>query len=220
MGKYSPFPWFTVVGIIKNIKQDGLDINGVPHIYTSVFQDRGRTLNLVLRTSVAPSVLEGQIRSEIQSIDPGLPVYNIRSLNDVMKTSLAQRRFSAELVGAFAVMALLLACVGIYGLLAYLVGQRSQEIGVRIALGAQRGHILKMVLGQGGFLAGIGIFVGLILAAMTAPLISTLFYGIHAIDPIVFLAVPLILLLVSFAASYFPARRASKISPIVALHQG
>jgi predicted permease len=220
LGQYSPFPWFTVVGIIKNIKQDGLDINGVPHIYTSVFQDRGRTLNLVLRTSVAPSVLEGQIRGGIQSIDPGLPVYNVRSLSDVMETSLAQRRFSAELVGAFAVMALLLACVGIYGLLAYLVGQRSQEIGVRIALGAQRGNILKMILGQGGFLAGIGIFVGVILAAMIAPLISTLFYGIHAIDPIVFLAVPLILLLVSFAASYFPARRASKISPIVALHEG
>ena len=146
-----------MVGVIKNIKQDGLDINGVPHIYTSVFQDRGRTLNLVLHTSVAPAALEGQIRSGIQSIDPGLPVYNVRSLNDVMETSLAQRRFSAELVGAFAVMALLLACVGIYGLLAYLVGQRSQEIGVRIALGAQRGHILKMVLGQGGFLAGTGI---------------------------------------------------------------
>lgn len=220
LGQYSTSPWFTVVGIIKNIKQDGLDINGVPHIYTSVFQDRGRTLNLVLRTSVAPSVLEGQIRSGIQSIDPGLPVYNVRSLNDVMEKSLAQRRFSAELVGAFAVMAVLLACVGIYGLLAYLVGQRSQEIGVRIALGAQRSHILKMVLGQGGFLAGMGIFVGLILAAIIAPLISTLFYGIHAIDPIVFFAVPLILLLVSFAASYFPARRASKISPIVALHEG
>jgi putative ABC transport system permease protein len=220
LGQYSPFPWFTVVGVIKNIKQDGLDINGVPHIYTSVFQDRGRTLNLVLRTSVAPSALEGQIRSEIQSIDPGLPVYNVRSLNEVMETSLAQRRFSAELVGAFAVMALLLACVGIYGLLAYLVGQRSQEIGVRIALGAQRGNILRLVLGQGGVLAGVGIFVGLILAAMIAPLISTLFYGIHAIDPIVFLAVPLILLLVSFAASYFPARRASKISPIVALREG
>jgi predicted permease len=220
LGQYSPFPWFTVVGIIKNIKQDGLDINGVPHIYTSVLQDRGRTLNLVVRTSVAPFVLEGQIRSGIQSIDPGLPVYNVRSLNEVMETSLAQRRFSAELVGAFAVMALLLACVGIYGLLAYLVGQRSQEIGVRIALGAQRGHILKMILGQGGFLAGTGIFVGLILAALIAPLLSSLFYGIHAVDPIVFLAVPLILLLVSFAASYFPARRASKISPTVALHEG
>ncbi len=220
LGAYSPYPWFTVVGIVKNIKQDGLDINGVPHIYTSVFQDRGRTLNLALRTSLPPSQLEAQIRSEIQSIDPGLPVYNIRTLNEVMERSLAQRRFSAELVGSFAVVALLLACVGIYGLLAYLVGQRSQEIGVRIALGAQRGNILKMVLGQGGYLAGVGIVVGLVLAAIIAPLISTVFYGIHAIDPVVFLAVPLILLLVSFAASYFPARRASRISPIAALREG
>jgi predicted permease len=220
LGAYSPFPWFTVVGVVKNIKQDGLDINGVPHIYTSVFQDRGRTLNLALHTSLPPSQLEAQIRSEIQSIDPGLPIYNIRTMNEVMERSLAQRRFSAELVGSFAVIALLLACVGIYGLLAYLVGQRSQEIGVRIALGAQRGNILKMVLGQGGYLAGVGIVVGLILAAIIAPLISTVFYGIHAIDPIVFLAVPLILLLVSIAASYFPARRAARISPIAALREG
>jgi predicted permease len=217
LGKYSTYPWLTVIGIIKDIKQDGLDVNGVPHIYTSVFQDKGRNMNLVLRTSLPASFLEEQIRGEIQSIDPGLPIYNVRSLDEVMKRSLAPRRFSAELVGAFAVMALLLACVGIYGLLAYLVGQRSQEIGVRLALGAQRGNILKLILGQGGLLAGLGIVVGLILAAVTAPLISTLFYGIHAIDPVVFLVVPLILLLVSFAASYFPARRASKISPIEAL---
>jgi predicted permease len=219
LGQYSPYPWFTVVGIVKNVKQDGLDTNGVPHIYTSVYQDTGRSLNLVLRTSVAPSLLEGEIRREIQSIDPGLPVYNVRSLDDVLARSLAQRRFSAELVGAFAIMALLLACVGIYGLLAYLVGQRSQEIGVRIALGAQRGNILKLILCHGGLLAGVGIVIGLLLSAVTAPLMSSVVYGIHILDPVVFLAVPVILLVVSFAASYFPARRASKISPIEALRE-
>lgn len=213
-------PWLTVIGVTKDMKQDGLDVNGAPHIYTSVFQNRGRTLNVVLRTSLPPSAVEGQIRRAIQTIDPGLPVYNVRSLEEVMARSLAQRRFSAELVGAFAVMALLLACVGIYGLLAYLVGQRSQEIGVRIALGAQRGNILKLILGQGGLLAGIGICVGLIMAAAAAPLISSVLYGIRIIDPLVFLVVPLILLLVSFAASYFPARRAAKINPIAALREG
>lgn len=212
--------WITVVGIVKDVKQDGLDSNGVSHIYTSIFQDRGRTLNLVLRTPLTASGLEAQIRTEIQAIDSGLPIYNIRSMSEVMEGSLAQRRFSAELVGVFAMMAILLASIGIYGLLAYLVQQRSQEIGVRIALGAQRGNILKLVLGQGGSLAGIGIFVGLIMAGITAPLIATLVYGIHAIDPIVFLAVPLILLAVSFAASYIPARRAARISPIVALREG
>ncbi len=219
LGEYWKVPWLTVVGVIKDIKQDGLDSNGVPHIYTSVYQDRGRDLSLVLRTSVAPSLLEPQIRSEVQAIDPGLPVFNIRAMNDVMESSLAQRRFSAELVAVFAVMAVLLASVGIYGLLAYLVRQRSQEIGVRIALGAQPANILKLVLGQGGMLAATGICVGLILAAVTAPMISTLFYGIHAIDPIIFLAVPLILLAVSLAASYIPARRAAKLDPMIALRE-
>jgi ABC-type antimicrobial peptide transport system permease subunit len=113
---------------------------------------------------------------------------------------LAQRRFSAELVAVFAVMAVMLASVGIYGLLAYLVGQRSQEIGVRIALGAQRGHILKLVLTQGVLLAGVGICVGLIMAAVTAPMIATLLYGVRALDVNVFLTVPLILFVVSFTA--------------------
>jgi putative ABC transport system permease protein len=124
------------------------------------------------------------------------------------------------LVGTFAGMALLLASVGIYGLLAYLVGQRSQEIGVRIALGAQRSHILRLILTQGAWLAGVGVCVGLTLAALAAPMIAALLYGIRTIDPIVFLAAPLILLAVSFAASYIPARRAAKVSPIVALREG
>jgi len=220
LGQYWRVPWLTVVGIIKDIKQDGLDINGVPHIYTSVYQDAGRNLNLVLRTLLAPSLLETEIRSEIQTADPGLPVFNIRSMNEVMESSLAQRRFSAELVAVFAVMAVMLASVGIYGLLAYLVGQRSQEIGVRIALGAPRAHILKLVLGQCALLAGAGICAGLIMAAVTAPMIATLLYGVRALDVNVFLAVPLILFVVSFTASYVPARRAAKVNPIVALRAG
>jgi predicted permease len=212
-------PWLTVVGIVKDIKQDGLDINGVPHIYTSIYQNTGRDFNLVLRTPLAPSALESQIRSEIQGVDPSLPVFNIRSMNEVMESSLAPRRFSAELMAAFAVVALLLASVGIYGVIAYMVGQRTQEIGVRIALGAHRSDILKLVLSQGALLAGAGVCVGLILAAVTAPIIATLLYGIRAIDPIVFLAVPVVLFAISFAASYIPARRATKVNPIVALRE-
>jgi predicted permease len=212
--------WLTVVGIVRNIKYDGLDVNGVPHIYTPVYQQGGRLVSLVLRTPLAPALLESQIRGAMHTVDPSLPVFNIRSLDDVMDASLAQRRFSAELVGVFAAIALLLASLGIYGLLAYLVGQRSQEIGVRIALGAQRGHILRQVVGQGAFLAAVGVGTGLVLAAITAPAISVLLYGIRAFDPFVFLAVPSILLCVSLAASYFPARRAAKISPITALREG
>jgi len=218
-GCVSNQPWVTVVGIVKNIKYAELDA-GVPHIYMSIYQRRSRVLSLMLRTPLAPSLLEPQIRSAVQAVDPKLPVFGVRSLNAVMEGSMAPQRFSAELVGTFAGMALLLASVGIYGLLAYLVGQRSQEIGVRIALGAQRGHILKLVLTQGALLAGVGVCAGLILAAVTAPMIATLLYGIRAIDPIVFLAVPLILLGISFVASYIPARRAANVSPIVALREG
>ncbi len=212
--------WLTVVGIIKDIKHDGLDINGVPHVYTPLYQQGARSMNLVLRTSLAPASLEAQIGNEVHTVDPSLPVFRVRSMSEVMEASLAPRRFSAELVAVFAVLALLLASVGIYGLLAYLVGQRAQEIGVRIALGAQRGHILKLVLGQGTLLAGTGVCAGLILAAVAAPAIATLLYGIRVIDPIVFLTVPVILFAVSFAASYIPARRAARVNPIAALREG
>ncbi len=217
LGQYGPVPWLTVVGIIKDIKQDGLDINGVPHVYTSVYQDRGRTLNLVLRTSLPAPLLDTQIRSAVNAVDPGLPVFNIRSLSEVMENSLTPRRFSAELVSVFAVVAVLLSSVGIYGLLAYLVGQRSHEIGVRVALGAQSRNILKLILGQGGLLALAGICIGLITAAIFAPMIASLLYGIRALDVNVFLAVPVILFAVSLVAGYIPARRATRINPIVAL---
>jgi predicted permease len=216
-------PWCTVVGVIKDIKSDGLDQSGVPHIYRPMYQfpgPRSLSLGLTVRTSLSATSAEPLIRREIQTVDPNLPIFNVRTMNEVIDGSLALRRFSAELVGVFAVAALLLASVGIYGLLAYMVGQRAQEIGVRMALGAQRNDILKLVLTQGAFLAGVGVCVGLILAAVAAPMIAALLYGIRAHDPIVFLAVPLILLGVSFAASYIPARRAAKISPIVALREG
>jgi putative ABC transport system permease protein len=220
LGQDANLPWFSIVGIVKDIKYDGLDVNGVPHVYTSIYQRAGRILSLALRTSLPPPLLESQVLNEIHAVDPGRPVFGIRSMNELMETSLASRRFSAELVGAFAVLALLLASVGIHGLLAYWVGQRSQEIGVRIALGARRGHILKLILIQGGLMAGGGVCIGLILAAVTVPMIATVLYGIQVIDPLVFLVVPAILLLVSFAASYIPARRAARVSPMAALREG
>ncbi len=219
-GQVVSTPWLTIVGIIKDIKHDGLDTNGIPHIYVSVYQQAGRTISLALRTPLAPSVLGARIADEVHTVDPDLPVFAIQSMNEVMEHSLAPRRFSAELVGAFAALALLLASVGIYGLLAYLVEQRSPEIGVRIALGAQRGDILKLILSQGALLAGVGICAGLVLAVISAPAIASLLYGIRTFDPTVFLLAPLILLMVSFAASYIPARRATNVNPIVALREG
>jgi putative ABC transport system permease protein len=140
-------------------------------------------------------------------------------MNEVIDGSLASRRFSAELVGVFAALGLLLASVGIYGLLAYMVGQRAHEIGVRMALGATPSTIGKMIVSRGAGLAGIGVVIGLILSGIAAPMISTLLYGVRPLDPVVFLAVPLILMVVAFLASYIPARRAARVNPILALRE-
>ena len=212
-------PWTTVVGIVKDIKSDGLDINGVPHIYVSTYQDSSKELSVVLRTSLPATLLEPEIRHEIQSIDPGLPVFNVSSMNDILDRSLASRRFSADLVGGFAGLAVLLASIGIYGLLAYMVSQRSREIGIRMALGARQGDILRMFLRKGVALAGLGIVAGLVVSASTASMMASLLYGVRPHDPAVFLIVPLLLLAVAALASYLPARRATKVNPIVALHE-
>jgi putative ABC transport system permease protein len=226
MGVNPRLPWVTVVvvvvGIVKDMKQDGLDTDGVPHIFRPIYQQsplRSQDLSVVARTPLPASLLESQIRSEIQTVDPGLPIFNVRSMTDVMDVSIAPRRFSAELVGVFAAVAMLLSSIGIYGLLAYMVGQRSREIGIRVALGAQRPDILKLILGKGLLLAGTGIAIGLILSAIAAPLIAGLLYGVHPIDVIVFVTVPLILLVVAFLATYIPARRATTVDPIIALHE-
>jgi len=213
-------PWTTVVGIVEDIKSDGLDIDGVPHIYVSTYQDSSKRLSLVLRTSLPATLLEPQIRHEIQSIDPSLPVFNVFSMNDVLDRSLASRRFSADLVGGFAGLAVLLASIGIYGLLAYMVGQRSREIGIRMALGAQRDDILRMFLRKGVALAGVGIVAGLVFSASTASMMASLLYGVRPHDPAVFLIVPLLLLGVAALASYLPARRATKVNPMIALREG
>ena len=211
--------WSTVVGVVKNIKHDGLDVDGVPHIYVPLNQFVGRSLSLALRTSLPSSTLEAQIRGAIQSVDPGLPVFNVTSMDEVLDASLASRRFSANLVAGFAGGALLLASIGIYGLLAYMVGQRSREIGLRLALGAQRADVLRLVLGKGVVLAGLGIVAGVIFSASTASMMASLLYGVRPHDPAVFLMVPLLLLVVAIAASYIPAWRATKVDPIVALRE-
>jgi len=177
-------------------------------------------MSVVARTFLPASFLETQIRSEIETVDPSLPVFNVRSMNEVIDVSLAPRRFSAELVGVFAAVALLLSSIGIYGLLAYMVGQRSREIAIRIALGAQSPDILKLILGTGLMLSCAGIVLGLLLAAAAAPMIATLLYGVHPIDPVVFVTVPLVLLTVAFLATYIPARRAMVVDPTFALREG
>ena len=218
-GQNANAPWMSIVGIVKDIKHDGLDVDGVPHIYVSMYQRQGRVMSIVLRTALPASLLEAQIRREVQGVDPGLPVFNVRSMGEVMDVSLAPRRFSSVMVGGFAAVALLLASIGIYGLLAYMVGQRTHEIGVRVALGAQPSDILRLILRRGMLFSGAGILAGLFLAAIAAPLIASLLYGVRPIDPLVFLAVPAVFLTVAVLASFVPARRAMNVDPIVALRE-
>ena len=215
-------PWCTVVGVIKDIKSGGLDQVGSPHVYRPIYQFRGtRTLSLsvTVRTSLAAAILEPEIRREIQAVDPDLPIFNVRTMHEVIDGSLASRRFSAELVGVFALAALLLASVGIYGLLAYMVGQRSHEIGLRMALGAMPSTIGKMIVSRGAGLAGMGAGIGLIVSRILAPLMSSVLYGVRPLDPEVFIAVPMILMVVVLFASYIPASRAARVDPIVALRR-
>jgi putative ABC transport system permease protein len=146
-------------------------------------------------------------------------VFNVTSMDEVLDASLASRRFSANLVAGFAGGALLLASIGIYGLLAYMVGQRSHEIGIRMALGARRDDILRMFLRKGFAIAGVGIVAGLVLSASTASMMASLLYGVRPHDPAVFLIVPLLLLAVAALASYLPARRATKVNPTIALRE-
>ena len=212
-------PWTTIVGIVNDIKSDGLDIDGVPHIYVPNYQDSNRRLSVVLRTSLPAAALEPRIRHEIQRIDPGLPVFGVASMNDVLDRSLASRRFSADLVGGFAGLAALLASIGIYGLLAYMVGQSSREIGIRMALGARPRDVLRMFLQRGIVLAGVGVVVGLVVSAASAPVMASLLYGVRPHDPTVFLIVPLLLFTVAVLASYVPAWRATKVDPLIALRE-
>jgi len=219
-------PWMTVVGIVNDIKHDGLDTEGVPHIYVSIYQPFDaangvvfRDFAVVMRTALPASALAPEVRREVRNIDSGLPVYSVASMSELLDKSLASRRFSAQLVSGFAALSLLLASIGIYGVLAYMVGQRSREIGLRMALGATRADILKWILRRGIVLAAVGVLAGVILSASAASMMASLLYGVRPHDPAVFLIVPLILLAVGVLASYLPAWRAAKLDPIFALRE-
>ncbi len=219
LGANPTAPWVTVIGVVHDMKLDGFDVDAVPHIFRPIYQASGRVLSIVAKTTLPAAQLEPQIRGQIQTVDPNLPVFNVRSLGQILDSSLAPRRFSAQLVGIFALVALLLSSVGIYGLLAYMVGQRSREIGVRVAMGALPKDILRLVIGQGLRLASLGIIAGLVLALLAAPAIASLLYGVRPVDLQVFLTVPLVFFCVALLATSFPAGRAARVDPAVALRE-
>ena len=210
-------PWITVVGMIANARTESLAEASVPQIYLAVYQTGAKHLAILLRGHLDTAAIPEEVREQVQAVDPTLPVFGAQTLNDTVSASLSERRFSMEMVGLFALTALLLAGLGIYGVISYMVSERTHEIGIRLALGAQRRNILRIVLRQGLGLALAGAALGLVCALIVSHLMAGLLYGVRPTDPLTFAGVALLLIGVALLASYIPARRAVRVDPLVAL---
>ena len=210
--------WTMIVGVIADARTESLADAAIPQIYRSVYQHPAKSLAIFLRGQLDPSLILAQERSLVQSIDPELPVFHAESLDEVLSDSLSVKRFSMEMVAFFAATALLLAGLGIYGTISYVVNEQRREIAIRLALGAQRGTILKMVLRRGLGLAAAGAGLGVAGALIVARLMAGLLYGVSPTDLPTFAGVTLVLTAVALAASYIPALRAMRLDPITTLH--
>jgi putative ABC transport system permease protein len=218
MGGMSNNPkWITIVGIVGDLRHFGLEVDPKPEMYRPFAQSAYFTTIYVVRSNEDPRTLIPAIRREIQAIDPAVPLANVRTFEDVIADSVAPRRLSVVLLGVFAAVAVLLASVGIYGVIAYLVVQRTHEMGVRMALGAQRGDVLRLVVVHALKLVGIGTVVGLVLAFLSTRALSALLYSVAAFDPTTFIFVTIALAAVALLASYIPALRATRADPMIAL---
>jgi predicted permease len=210
-------PWTTIVGVTADARTESLADAVIPQIYRSVYQRPAKDLAIFLRGQLDPSAISAQVRQQVQSIDPELPVFHAETLDDMLSASLSIRRFSMEMVAFFAATALLLAGLGIYGTISYVVNEQTREIAIRLALGAQRGKILKMVLRRGLRLAAAGAAMGVAGALIVSHLMAGLLYGVSPNDLPTFAGVTLVLTSVALAASYFPALRATRLDPITTL---
>jgi predicted permease len=209
--------WTTVVGVIADARTESLAEKTVPQIYLDAYQRRPKDLAIFLRGRLDTAAIPVELREQVQSVDAELPVFGALTLDEMVSTSLSERRFSMEMVGLFALTALLLAGLGIYGVISYIVRERTQEIGIRMALGAQRANIMQMVLRQGLRLAIAGAAVGLVCALIVSHLMAGLLYGVRPTDPLTFAGVALLLVGVALLACYVPARRAVRVDPMIAL---
>jgi putative ABC transport system permease protein len=212
-----PQPWRTVVGVVEDVKQAGLDAPHTMQVYLPHAQYANGHLSLVVRTKSDPVQQAAEVRRQLTKIDPELAASNVASMDQVLSDSVASRRFSAMLLGTLAGLGLLLAALGVYGVIAYGVSQRTREIGIRIALGASRGDVLSLVVAQGVRLLGMGVSTGAVLAWLLTPLMSRLLFGVSPGDPVTFAASAAFLAAVALLACYVPARRAAKVDPMVAL---
>lgn len=215
-GSGGPQPW-TIVGVIGNTKQRGLASEVMPEATASALQWPQFLMTLVLRTSVDPLSLVSAVRKQVGDLDKNLPVYSVETMDDLLSTEVASQRFNAGALAGFAGLAVLLAAVGIYGVMAYAVSQRTREMGVRMALGAGTGNVLRMILSQGLRLAAIGVVLGLAASFLLTRLMSGLLFGVKPSDPETFVIVTSVLLGVAAMACWIPAWRAARVDPVIAL---
>jgi putative ABC transport system permease protein len=213
----NPQPWRTIVGVVNDVSQYGLDKKPPMQIYLPHSQYPTAFNSLVVKTDADPKALLSSVRNEVLAVDQEQAVSNIRTLEELLSKSLSLRRFIMILLLAFAMLALLLAAVGIYGVMSYTVAQRTQEIGIRMALGARTLDVLKLVVGQSVKVAILGVAIGLLAAAALTVLLESLLFGVGAHDTLTFSFVTLLLLGVALLACFVPARRAAKTDPILAL---
>jgi putative ABC transport system permease protein len=220
-GFSNPKTWFTIVGVVEDTKNAGMDKPAGPELYFQARQVASRffggNVNFVVRTSNDSTPMESSIRNAVRELDSTLPVYNLWSMNEVVSKSVVQPRFLALLLAVFSGIALFLAAIGIYGVMAYSVAQRTQEIGVRMALGARPLHVLRLVLKQSLVMLVIGTLIGLAGAFALTRLMQTLLFEITATDPLTYVSVIGLLTVVALLACYIPARRAAKVDPLIAL---
>jgi len=210
-------PWMTIVGVVGDVHQLGLDQDAPPILFIPYQQFSLPFTNVAVRSSLPTATVASMIRSQLTTIDPELPPGDVMSLQAVIDRSVDQPRFRTLLISSFALLALILAAVGVFGLISYSVTQRTREIGIRIALGAGHGQVLRPMLREGLVLTGIGVAIGLAGALTLSRVIGSLLYRVEPTDPLTFALVAAVLLLVAFVATYVPARRALRVDPISAL---
>jgi predicted permease len=210
-------PWATIVGVVGDVRHAGLETPPAPEAYVHYLQNPPVNPFLVLRTAIEPSALIARVRDELHSVDKGIAAYDVRPMTDVRSESMSQRRFILLLIGTFGALALIMAAVGVFGVMELIVSERRPEIGIRLALGAPAPAVLRSIVREAVWLACIGVAIGLALSLLLRPLLETQVFGVRAVDPATFLGVPLFLLVVVACASYLPARRALTIDPVETL---
>ena len=221
IGKVLAIQWgnhpYQIVGVVADVRQKSLDRDPKPGVFLATLQEPTTPVFLVARTHGDPRQLIKAIESEIRALDRDMPIADVKTMDQYVSDSVAAPRFNTILLGSFAALALILAAVGIFGVISYSVAQRTQELGIRRALGARTGNVMALVLGQGMGLTAIGVAIGLAGAFVLARLLQSLLFGIASTDPITYAAVAAVLSSVAFVASFLPARRAARIDPMVAL---